>query len=191
MQKVIHFFLVVLLSSVKFIGGPTLVYLNEKYEPEFGFVQANIACITGGMLGVFVFMYFSKWILKVYRDIRKRMRMFFSKQRRGFYSPPVADIEEDVEIRYNYIEKHEWKKKVFTPRSRRIVRIWTTYGLVGLAALTPILFSIPLGTFVMTRLESNRKKILLYMFISIVCWSLLLTSLFEMTHARNIHDILK
>jgi hypothetical protein len=190
-QKVIHFFLVVLLSSVKFIGGPTLVYFNGKYEPEFGFVQANIACISGGMLGVMVFMYFSKWILKAYRGTRKKMRTFFSKKDREFYSTPIADITGDVEIHYNYIEKHEWKKKIFTPRSRRFVRIWQRYGLVGLAALTPILFSIPVGTFVMSRLESNRKKILLYMFISIVCWSLLLTTVFELTHARNLHDILQ
>lgn len=192
MQKVIHFIVVVLLSSVKFIGGPTLVYLNEKYEFEFGFVQANIAIITGGMLGVVVFMYFSKWMLKVYRGIRKRMRRVLSGKYSDFYSPPTADIETDLEIRYSYIEKNEpeKKKRIFTPRSRRLVRIWQRYGLVGLAALTPILFSIPLGTFVMARLESNRKKILLYMFISIVCWSLLLTLLFELTHARNIHDIL-
>lgn len=191
MQKVIHFFVVVLLSSVKFIGGPTLVYLNEKYEPEFGFIQANIACITGGMLGVVVFIYFSKWILKVYRGARKKMRKIFAKKKDAFYSPPVSDLTVDLDIHYNYVAKHEWKKKIFTPRSRRFVRIWQRYGLVGLAALTPILFSIPVGTFVMTRLESNRKKILLYMFISIVCWSLLLNSLFELTHARNIHDILK
>ncbi len=191
MQKVFHFLVVVLLSSVKFIGGPTLVYMNQKYEPEFGFVQANIAIISGGMLGVIVFIYFSKWILKIYRAIRKRLRNFFSRKERKIYSPPVSDLTVDVDIRYNYIEKHEWKKKIFTPRSRRFVRIWQNYGLVGLAALTPILFSIPVGTFIMTRLESNRKKILLYMFISIVCWSLLLTSLFELTHARNIHDILK
>lgn len=191
MQKVIHFIVVVLLSSVKFIGGPTLVYLNEKYEPEFGFIQANIAIISGGMLGVVVFMFLSKEILIVYRKIRKYLHKHFSRQNRNMYSPPVADIDADVEIRYNYIEKTEWKHKVFTPRSRRLVRMWQTYGLVWLAILTPILFSIPVGTFVMARLESNRKKILLYMFISITCWSLLLTSLFELTQARNIHDILK
>jgi uncharacterized membrane protein YbhN (UPF0104 family) len=190
-QKIIHFIVVVLLSSVKFIGGPTLVYLNEKYEPEFGFLQANIACISGGMLGVVVFMYFSKWILKIYRSARKKMKKIFSRNHPQYYDPPVADITSDVEIRYNYVDNNEWKKKIFSPRSRRMVRIWQRYGLVGLAALTPILFSIPLGTFVMSRLESNRKKILLYMFISIVSWSLILTTLFEVTHARYIHDLIK
>ena len=103
MQKVIHFFVVVLLSSVKFIGGPTLVYLNEKYEPEFGFIQANIACISGGMLGVVVFMYFSKWILKVYREIRKRMRKIFAKKKDKFYSAPVADMTVDVGIPFQLL----------------------------------------------------------------------------------------
>jgi len=190
-QKVVHFIVVVLLSSVKFVGGPTLVYMNQKYEPEFGFVQANIAIITGGMLGVMVCMYFSKWLLKWYREIRKRTHAFLSEKYRKIYSRPVADVTGEVEIHYDYVEKHEWKKKIFTPRARSFVRTWQRYGLVGLAALTPVLFSIPVGTFVMTRLESNRKKILLYMFVSIVCWSLLLTTLFELTHAHSIHELWK
>jgi len=180
---------VVLLSSVKFIGGPTLVYLNENYQ--FGFIQANIAIVCGGMLGVVVFMSINQWLLKVYRQIRKKLHRVVNKRKRNLYSPPVADINVDVEIHYNYVEKTEWKHKVFTPRSRRLIRLWQTYGLVGLALLTPILFSIPIGTFFLARLESNRKKILLYMFISITFWSLLLTSIFELTNARNLHEILK
>src|SRR5205823_3294461 len=104
---------------------------------------------------------------------------------------PVADVNESLKIVYDYIDARKKKKRKFTPRNRRIVRIWQTYGLVGLAALTPIIFSIPIGTFIMTRFESNNNKIILYMFFSIVCWSLLLTGFFELTHAKNIHEIVK
>lgn len=188
MQKFIHFILIVLLSSVKFIGGPILVYFNHKYEPEFGFFSANFACIIGGMLGVVVFLYLSKFILRIYRKIRAWYFHVFRKKQ--LFSDPVVDVDAPIEVHYDYMPIKK-KKRIFTARNRRIIRIWQTYGLYGLAALTPILFSIPIGTFIMTRFESNNKKILLYMFVSITFWSLLLTSIFELTQLKNIEEIVQ
>ena len=109
-----------------------------------------------------------------------------------FPSDPVADVEDKLNIRYEYIDPNAVpKRKVFTPRTRRIVRIWSRYGLIGLAAITPILLSIPIGTFFITRLERNKKKILLYMFISIASWSLLLTTVFEFTNTQHLQDFLR
>jgi len=176
-----------LFSSVKFALGPSFVYLNEKYN--FSFFQTNLYCILGGMLGVVVFLSLSKLILKIYH--RVRVIYFHAFRRKKLFRDPVADVSFPVKIRYEYLKKSVPKKRVFTPRSRRIVKIWQTTGLLGLAALTPILFSIPLGTFIMSRFESNNKRIILFMFISIICWSLILTSFFELTHVRNIQEIIK
>ncbi|MBK8363413.1 MAG: hypothetical protein IPL24_06905 [Bacteroidetes bacterium] len=108
------------------------------------------------------------------------------------FSPPVADTPELLEIHYQYVESMvPPQKKIFTSRTRKIVRIWRKYGLVGLAALTPVIFSIPLGTFFMSRLEKNKKKIIFYMFVSITSWSLLITTIFQLTQTRTIHEILK
>jgi hypothetical protein len=71
-----------------------------------------------------------------------------------------------------------------------MVKLSRKYGLLGLAALTPILLSIPLGIFIITRLESSRSKILLYMFISVTCWSIIITSAFELTRHKNIPEII-
>src|SRR3954470_3698697 len=163
MEKFIQIIVIILISSVKFALGPSYVYFKENYG-QFTFLQTNIYTIIGGMLGVTVFMYFSEWIIRAYRNVKKIYRKSLMKGREIF-SPPVADVEEKVEIHYDYIEESKNKKRIFTRRSRRIVRIWKNYGLIGLAALTPILFSIPIGTFIITRLEHNHKKILLYMFI--------------------------
>jgi hypothetical protein len=38
------------------------------------------------------------------------------------------------------------KKKLFTPRNRRLVKIWRKYGLKGVAFLTPVFFSPIIGT---------------------------------------------
>ena len=107
------------------------------------------------------------------------------------FSPPVADTPELLEIHYQYVESMVPQKKIFTPRTRKIVRIWKRYGLIGLAALTPVLFSIPIGTFFMSRLEKNKKKIVFYMFVSITSWSLLITTIFQLTHVRTLHEILR
>jgi hypothetical protein len=187
MEQLLKIISVILFSSVKFALGPSFVYLNENYQ--FTFLQTNLYTIIGGMLGVTVFMYFSEWIIKIYRWARKLYRKSLKKGKQIF-SRPVADIAANVEIRYDYIEESKPRKRIFTRRNRRIVRIWKSYGLIGLAALTPILFSIPIGTFIITRLERNHKKILLYMFISVSCWSLVLTSIFELAHVRNIPEMI-
>lgn len=64
------------------------------------------------------------------------------------------------------------RKKVFSPRNRRLVQIWTKYGLGGIAFLTPILLSPPVGTLVATSFGESRKKILVYMLISGLFWGL-------------------
>jgi hypothetical protein len=188
MEQLLRIVSIILFSSVKFALGPSFVYLNENYQ-KFTFLQTNLYTIIGGMLGVTVFIYFSEWIIDIYRWLRKIYRKSLKKGKEIF-SRPVADVDGNVEIHYDYIDATKRKKRIFTRRNRRIVRIWKSYGLIGLAALTPILFSIPIGTFMITRLEHNHRKILLYMFVSVTCWSLILTSIFELSHVRNIHEII-
>jgi hypothetical protein len=144
--------------------------------------------IIGGMLGVVFFMYFSEWMIALYRRARKSLRKYYRK-RQEIFSRPVADVGEPVEVHYDYVDA-EKKKRIFSRRSRRIVRLSRKFSLIWMAALTPILFSIPLGMFVITRLEHNHKKILLYMLISVSCWSLVLTSIFELAHVRNIPEMI-
>ena len=61
--------------------------------------------------------------------------------------------------------------KLFTKKNRRKVRIWRSYGLKGVAFLTPIIFSPIGGTIVATSFGESRKRIYFYMFLSSVFWS--------------------
>lgn len=185
MEELIRIVTLILISSVKFAFGPSFAYLNKI---EFSWTEANIYSIFGGMLGVFVFMYFSDWLMMIWHNVRTYF--FRRKKRRELFSRPIADIEGDLEIHYEYVSKLEAPKKIFTKRTRRMVRIWKRYGLVGIAALTPIIFSIPIGTFFMSRMEKNKKRILLYMFVSISIWSLLLTTLLYISNAKSMHEML-
>jgi hypothetical protein len=166
--------LLILLSSVKFIAGPPFAYAyNQKYE--FGFAESVIYSIIGGMLGVFVFTFFSEQVMRLIRYLKHHGKKIIS--RKEFYSKPEADVEVPVNIHYTYVEKDK-PKRIFTKRSRRLIKIWKTYGLAGIAFITPCIISIPVGTVIANALESNRKKIFLYMFISVVFWSLTIHSLF-------------
>jgi hypothetical protein len=188
MESFLKILTLILISSVKFAFGPSFAYLNETYD--FTWLETNIYAIMGGMIGVVIFMHISEWLIALWERIREYV--FKRKRRRNeMFSPPVADTPELLEIHYQYVESMVPQKKIFTSRTRKIVRIWKRYGLIGLAALTPVLFSIPIGTFFMSRLEKNKKKIVFYMFVSITSWSLLITTIFQLTHVRTLHEILR
>lgn len=73
-------------------------------------------------------------------------------------------------------EKHFGAKKVkhFTKANRRIIRVKNRFGLVGIALLTPILFSIPLGAFIAERFYKKKSKVILYLSLSVLWWNLIL-----------------
>ena len=133
-----------LVSSVKFLAGPPIVYYGQL--DNYTFLEANMYCIAGGSLGVLFFMFLSKKIITFFNIIRI---------------------------------KHQPSQKKFSNRTRKMVVFWKTYGLLGIAFVTPVILSIPVGTFIATKFVSNKKKIFLYMFCSIVLWSIILTTLME------------
>lgn len=56
---------------------------------------------------------------------------------------------------------------------RRLVRLRKRFGLVGIAALTPIFLQVPIGTVLAGTIEPNTKKVALYMFVSFSFYSIL------------------
>ena len=69
------------------------------------------------------------------------------------------------------------KKKRFTASNRRIVTVWKKFGLAGVAAFTPVLFTPIPGTIVAVSFGATKGKILLYMLISAIVWSLIINGL--------------
>ncbi len=189
MDAFLKFLQVVLLSSVKFVAGPPFAYYENSYD--FGFMETILSCVIGGMLGVIVFTYLASPILRaehwVVRKSKSLWRKSFSPAER--FSTPKADIDADVEIHYEYVEPSEMKRRVFTKRNRRIVRIWKSFGLAGIALVTPVILSIPIGTVIANSLVDNKRRIFAYMFLSILFWSLLMTSIFEIMHIHSVKDL--
>jgi hypothetical protein len=185
MQEIIKIIQVILLSSVKFVTGPTFAYYNKSHD--FSFFEVILYSVLGGMLGVFVFTFFSNKIHQGWLMIKLKFKRTFNSN--SNYSEPVADVDTLVKIKYTYVDSHQQPKKVFTKRNRRIVTIFRKYGLFGIAFLTPVILSIPIGTIIANSLEPKKRKIFLFMFISILFWSTLMVSLFEIFHAKNVIDL--
>lgn len=67
--------------------------------------------------------------------------------------------------------KFNIKRKLFTSKNRKVVKVWKQFGLKGVAFLTPIIFTPIGGTIIATSFGEPRKKILVYMLASAMFWS--------------------
>ncbi|OFX57839.1 MAG: hypothetical protein A2046_09125 [Bacteroidetes bacterium GWA2_30_7] len=142
----VKYLIVFLLSSVKF----ALSFPLAIYEYKFSYIETLILTTSGGIFGSFIFAYLTKYIVIIWR--------YF------------LDITKLNNINYFNRNKNIPRKKM-TRRNKLIVIVRTKYGLIGLALITPILLSIPIGTFISLRYYPNYKKTLLYLIISIVMWA--------------------
>lgn len=70
------------------------------------------------------------------------------------------------------------KKKVFTKANRRIMKIKNKFGLAGLAFITPIFPGIPVGAFLAERFFKKKFKVIMYLNVAVVFWSLAMYAIF-------------
>jgi hypothetical protein len=81
----------------------------------------------------------------------------------------------------NWIQKkYSYKRKKFTKRNRRIVKIWRGYGEFGVSFFTPVLFSPIIGTLLVTALGGKRNRVFTFMLISAIFWAFALASLSDL-----------
>lgn len=144
-----------LISAVKF-----LVAAPASYLLGFSFMHTFISIFFGGFMGVIVFFYFGKVLI-----------YFFSKE----FPLLIRALEQMTGLRFWFYADVARKKKIFSRRNRVIVRIRQRLGLSGIVILTPVLFSIPIGTFLTLKYFSKRKGVLAFLSLSVLGWSLLLS----------------
>lgn len=70
-------------------------------------------------------------------------------------------------------------QKVFSKRNRKFVTYWKKYGLFGISFLTPVLFSPILGALLVNAFGESKSRILGYMLVSAIFWSLTLSKAFH------------
>jgi hypothetical protein len=69
--------------------------------------------------------------------------------------------------------RFNWFRKVrkFSWKNRTIVKVRRAFGVPGIAFITPVVLSIPLGIFVALTITSNKRKILLWTTAACIFWS--------------------
>lgn len=172
MSEFVKIILIILLSSVKFAAGPPFAYYDQRYD--FTFFETVIYSLIGGMLGVWIFTFFSLEIQFGIDWVKKKFRKAWSKNPFG---KPSVNQNEGARI------------KIFSNKSRRFVKLWRKYGMFGVAFITPVIISIPVGTVILNLFEDNKQKIFIYMFFSILFWAVLMTSVFEILDVVNIPQL--
>lgn len=70
----------------------------------------------------------------------------------------------------------KWRYGEKTPKKGKIYDIWKKYGIIGLGLLSPLLLGAPLGAALGIGLGASKDKLLLWMSIGIIIWSVLLTA---------------
>ncbi|OUJ18355.1 putative membrane protein [Methanonatronarchaeum thermophilum] len=85
---------------------------------------------------------------------------------------------------YNKLENW-WKKNIhtnqqektkkFKKQRKKAIKYWEKYGILGLAIISPALIGIHLATIVALTIGSNKNKLALYMTLSIIGWTTILT----------------
>lgn len=117
----LNIIITILLSTVKF--GMTFPLAIMEFK--FSWLETILWINLGGILGIYFFAYLSEWVNRWLNKLTDKILLKRKKVRK--------------------------KKKVFTKKNRRIVKIKQRYGLVGIAVSTPILLSIPIGVFLLVR----------------------------------------
>ncbi len=101
---------------------------------------------VGGIIGAVVFVFFSDMLIKAFNK----------------HWPESLKIKRKT-------------SKVFTKRNRLLVKIKTRYGLYGIVILSPLILSIPLGSFLMVKYYGTHKTNIIWLIMGQVFWSIVYT----------------
>jgi uncharacterized oligopeptide transporter (OPT) family protein len=151
---------ILILSGVKFIFAPLI-----SIGYGFNYFQTVLITTIGGILGFLFFFYLSRWLILQFNRLCPIVFSYFTGN----------TVEKAKEI-LNCGEPK--KKKAFSRKSRTIVTIRKKYGFLGIIMLTPVLLSIPIGAFLAQKYYSKRSNVLVYLSLSIILWSFLISSVF-------------
>jgi hypothetical protein len=160
MSSFAKFLLILATSSIKLLFAPPL-----SFGVGFNFLQTWAYTSVGGVLGVLFFFFLGRLIVRIY-----------TKYYRQAFKSKVHQLAERIgklHIAERFLPRNP---KTFTWQNKMIVRIRKRWGFAGIIVLTPIFFSIPIGTILAVSLYSDRKYLPAYLSASVVLWSLVLST---------------
>jgi len=80
-------------------------------------------------------------------------------------------------MRDKVIRKYFPPKKRFTSRSRKVVKVWQQYGLIGVSFLMPVIFTPIGGTILAIAFGAQKERVVIFMLASAVFWAVVITGI--------------
>jgi hypothetical protein len=150
---------ILIISAVKFlVAAPT------SYLFGYSYIETMLNTTIGGWIGVLFFYYTGRYIFSRFPSWKRKVRSVYHH---------VTGVPLHRRIALN---KSSETHKVFTRSNRLIVMIRSRFGFPGLIILTPVLLSIPVGTFLIVRYYSSRRGLLGWLSLSVLAWSVLIST---------------
>ncbi|MEI6677717.1 MAG: hypothetical protein WCL21_03860 [Mariniphaga sp.] len=158
--KVISVFLV---ASVKYFWATPYSFSLKLNELEtFFFIE------TGGILGFLFYYYFFGFLFK---ELKLLWPMVYH------FTPVI------FKVRFELWRKERKSKLInarkFTRRNKIIVILRQRFGIWGLAILSPVILSIPVGALLGNKYFKHNHHFMSYMILSIIIWGIISVSVFS------------
>ena len=154
---------ILLISAVKLMVAAPVSYLFG-----YSYLHTLLNTAIGGLMGVVFFFFLSRILIRLYYS----------------FTPPIIrkfrSIAGMPEKTHALPSLKHGRRRVFNKKNRVIVKIRTTYGMPGIIILTPIFLSIPFGTFLALKYYSSSRNLLAWLSLSVIVWSVLLTTFVEL-----------
>jgi|SRR6056297_947182 len=139
---------IILSSTWKFAATFPVAVIIMKMS----FIETLIFTNLGGILGVIIFVFISKLVIRAWNK-------YISPKRKT-----VTDITS---------EKNS--NKTFTKRNKRIIVLKKKYGLPGIVILNPVLLSIPVSAFLISKYYGKKFRNYCWLIVGQLAWSLVYT----------------
>lgn len=94
-------------------------------------------------------------------------------------------------LRNKIVHRFPKKFKKFSERNRRFVGIWKKYGIVGVAALTPLFLTPIGGTVLAISFGAPKDKLIIYMFISASVWAVIFSTVIYLFGDNVLPDVIR
>lgn len=133
------------------------------------FLQTWLSTTFGGITGVLFFYFVSRWAVKLYL-----------KYAAPYLKAKTLQLAGKSEFVHRVVDHPKKPVSNFKGRNRKIVKLIRKFGLAGIVVLTPVVLSIPVGTFVATRYYASNRYLVLYLCASVLFWSLFMSSAFSL-----------
>lgn len=156
-----------LLSGIKFIFAfPVAAKLH------FSFINTVLITSIGGVGGIIFFSFFWEHVIKLYFWFIHSYLYRFPKIRTTLRK-----------LKYSFVRPKKERKIPFK-RKRRYVWLKKNSGILGIALLTPIILSIPVGSFLAVRFYGRTIKTISILSVILIFWSVVISFLVHFAEFR-------